>query len=133
MKIHPKASTNYCIDIGWGGTQLAYSSGTALQIWGCSGNANQAFSLDPSTQMLKAYKNTPQELCIQSNPATASVKTAQCASIASQKWTFDSATGLLKDGNNKCFALPSGGLYNGMQVQSTSCTGGGNMQWAFGQ
>jgi hypothetical protein len=97
----------------------------------CNNGANQVWTL-ASNGSLQVY-NSPKCLMPKNGSVTANtpVVIGTCNGSASQTWTYDSATGLLKVGA-LCLEVPGGSTNDGVALGIAVCDGTPEQNWAFG-
>ena len=114
-----------CLDVA-GNTDTA---GTALQIWDCNGQANQAFEFTSagelrtfnSTRCVDAYDN-------QTAPGT-KVQIWTCNGGANQKWQQQSDGSIKGTQSGLCLDVKGAATANGTAVQLYTCNGQTNQRW----
>lgn len=116
-----------CLDVPNSST----TAGTQLQIWDCSGGANQTWTRTSSNQ-LTVYSGSSQ-MCLDAydNQTTAGTKvvTWPCHGGANQQWQLTSdgtVTGLQ---SGLCLDVTSASTANGALAELWPCNGGSNQQW----
>ncbi len=124
--IHPKASSSLCLDVVGQGT----ANGTAVQVWSCSGNANQQWTYDGTS--LRVYGTKCLDMTNGSTTNGARLQIWDCvAGSANQSWTQSGST-LQWTGKGKCLDLTNGVVASGTPIQSWSCSAGNvNQEWVF--
>ncbi|HEV2345079.1 MAG TPA: glycoside hydrolase family 11 protein [Actinocrinis sp.] len=119
-----------CLDIPNSSTTL----GTQLQIWDCSGQANQSWTHTSSNQLTATVNGTA--LCLdaynnQTSPGT-KVETWSCNGGANQQWNTNSNGTVTGAQSGLCLDVTGASTANGAQVELWTCNGGGNQQWKLG-
>jgi Ricin-type beta-trefoil lectin domain len=124
--IHPQASSSLCLDVVGQGT----ANGTAVQVWSCSGNANQQWTYDGTS--LRVYGDKCLDVTGGNTTNGTKLQIWDCATgNANQMWTEAGAT-LQWTGKGKCLDLTNGVAANGTPIQSWSCSAGDTYQeWTF--
>lgn len=135
-KLVPQNATGLCLDVVGAGT----AAGTAMDVWGCTGNSNQSFNL--VSQGNGAYLLQPSNatnLCLDvwgagTSPGT-NVDVWNCTGNSNQLWT------LISDGGNVYELAPQNapglrldvvgaGTAPGAMVDVWTANGGSNQKWA---
>ncbi|MFF2727145.1 lectin [Streptomyces sp. NPDC058008] len=104
------------------------SDGTPVQIWDCTGAANQRWtvSADGSVQVLGACLDVTSG----STADGAKVQLYTCNGSGAQRWRYDSSTGdLVNTASGKCLDVTDRSTANGARVQIWTCTGAANQKW----
>jgi endo-1,4-beta-xylanase len=119
-----------CLDVPGQST----AAGTQLQIWDCSGGANQTWSSTSANQLtvygggtlrcLDAYNH-------QSSPGT-KVEIWSCNGGANQQWRLNSDGTITGVQSGLCLDVTGGATANGALVELWTCNGGSNQRWSFG-
>jgi hypothetical protein len=122
--IHPQASSSLCLDVVGQGT----ANGTAVQVWSCSGNANQQWTYNGTT--LSVYGDKCLDVTGGDAANGTKLQIWDCsAGNANQKWTRSGAS-FVWTGENRCLDLTNGVAANGTPIQSWACsTGDANQGW----
>jgi cytochrome c len=111
-----------CVDVNGGGT----ADGTKVQLWSCTGGANQQWTRTGST--FRALGK-----CLDVNGAgTADGTVVQlwtCNGGAAQNWTPQSNGSLVNPNSGKCLDANGGSTANGTQLIIWTCHGGANQRW----
>jgi hypothetical protein len=119
------ASSGRCLDVK-GNVDTA---GTALQIWDCNGQSNQAFEFTSAgelrtsggTRCVDAYNN-------QTAPGTAAIIWT-CTGAANQKWTANADGTITGVQSGLCLDVNGAGTANGTAVILWTCNGQSNQKW----
>jgi endo-1,4-beta-xylanase len=108
--------------------------GTQVQIWDCSGGANQTWSRTSANQLtvysgatlrcLDAYDN-------QTSPGT-KVEIWSCNGAANQQWRINTDGTVTGVQSGLCLDVTGGATANGTSVELWTCNGGSNQRWSFG-
>ncbi len=124
--IHPQASSSLCLDVVGQGT----ANGTAVQVWSCSGNANQQWTYDGTS--LRVYGDKCLDVTGGSTTNGTKLQIWDCVTgSTNQKWTEAGST-LEWTGEGKCLDLTNGVAANGTPIQSWACSSGDTYQeWSF--
>ena len=125
--IHPEASSSLCLDVVGQGT----ANGTEVQVWACSGNANQQWSYDGTS--LRVYGTKCLDVIDGNTTNGTKLQIWDCgAGNKNQMWTLSGQT-IQWTGQGKCLDLTGGAAANGTLVQSWACASGNtNQEWSFG-
>ncbi|MEU8177383.1 non-reducing end alpha-L-arabinofuranosidase family hydrolase, partial [Microbispora hainanensis] len=119
------AASGRCLDVS-GNTDAL---GTALQIWDCNGQANQAFEFTSSGE-LRTFNGTR---CVDAyNMGTTNgtkVVIWSCNGQTNQKWRQNSDGSIVGVQSGLCLDVVGAGTSNGSQIQLYSCWGGDNQKW----
>ncbi|WP_460716851.1 non-reducing end alpha-L-arabinofuranosidase family hydrolase, partial [Microbispora hainanensis] len=119
------AASGRCLDVS-GNTDAL---GTALQIWDCNGQANQAFEFTSSGE-LRTFNGTR---CLDAyNMGTTNgtkVVIWSCNGQNNQKWRQNSDGTIAGVQSGLCLDVVGAGTANGSQIQLYSCWGGDNQKW----
>jgi hypothetical protein len=119
------AASGRCLDVKGNVDTL----GTALDIWDCSGQANQAFELTSAgelrtlngTRCVDAYGN-------ETSPGT-QVIIWSCNGQANQKWRQNSDGSITGTQSGLCLDVNQAGTANGTAVILWTCNGQANQKW----
>lgn len=116
-----------CLDVPNSST----TSGTQLQIWDCSGQANQTWTRTSSGQ-LTVYSGSTQ-LCLDAynNQTTAGTKvvTWPCNGGSNQQWQFNSNGTVSSTLSGLCLDVTGAATANGTLAELWTCNGQSNQQW----
>ncbi len=119
-----------CLDVPNSST----TPGTQLQIWDCSGNANQAFTHTSSNQLTVFGGGS--QLCLDANgqgtTAGTKVITWTCNGQANQQWNVNSNGTVTSAQSGLCVDVSGASTANGALVQLWTCNGQSNQQWHLG-
>ncbi|MFI8002662.1 ricin-type beta-trefoil lectin domain protein [Streptomyces sp. NPDC086010] len=102
--------------------------GTPVQIWDCTGAANQKWTVsgDGSVKVLGACLDV-------TSGATgdgAKVQLYTCNGSGAQRWTYDASSGdVVNTASGKCLDVVDRSSANGARVQIWTCTGAANQKW----
>ncbi len=125
--IHPFASASLCLDV----VNQSTANGAAVQVWSCSGNANQQWTYDGTS--LRVYGTKCLDVTGGSTTNGTKLQIWDCSSgNANQKWTRSGNT-LVWSNESKCLDLTGGAAANGTLLQSWACVAGDtNQEWTLG-
>ena len=125
--IHPLASAGLCLDVVGQGT----ANGTAVQVWSCSGHANQQWSYDGTH--LRVYGNKCLDVTGGNTTDGTKLQIWDCAAgNRNQMWTQSGST-IQWAGTGKCLDLTDGVAASGTLIQSWTCYAGDtNQEWSLG-
>jgi len=119
-----------CLDDPNGTTTL----GTQQQIYGCNGQANQAWTHTASNQL--TVTNSGTTLCLDANGQGTSPGTKvivwSCNGQVNQQWTFNSNGTITGAQSGLCLDVTGASTANGALVELWTCNGGTNQQWNLG-
>jgi hypothetical protein len=120
-----------CLDVPGSTT----ASGTQLQIYSCSGQANQAWTRTSSNQLTATVGGTTLCLDASGNGTAAGTKvvTWTCNGGSNQQWTVNSDGTVTGAQSGLCLDVTGASTANGALVELWSCNGGSNQQWTLGQ
>ncbi|QNP73376.1 RICIN domain-containing protein [Streptomyces roseirectus] len=112
-----------CLDVP-GAVQ---TEGTNLQVWDCTGAANQQWTLTDNNQ-LTVYGNRCLDVPGSATSGTRPVIWA-CNGGANQQWRVNADGTITAVQSGLCLDVSGGATANGTAVQLWSCTGGNNQKW----
>ncbi|RSD11877.1 arabinofuranosidase catalytic domain-containing protein [Amycolatopsis eburnea] len=119
-----------CLDVPGSTT----TQGTQLQIYSCSGQANQTWTRTSSNQLTVSVGG--QTLCLDASgngtSAGTKVVTWSCHGGANQQWTVNSNGTITGAQSGLCLDVTSASTANGALVELWTCNGGSNQQWTLG-
>ncbi|WP_318307156.1 arabinofuranosidase catalytic domain-containing protein [Amycolatopsis solani] len=119
-----------CLDVPGSTT----TPGTQLQIYSCSGQANQSWTRTSSNQLTVSVGG--QTLCLDASgngtSAGTKVVTWSCHGGANQQWTVNSNGTVTGAQSGLCLDVTSASTANGALVELWTCNGGSNQQWTLG-
>ena len=117
-----------CLDVPNSST----TPGTQLQIWDCSGNANQSFT-HTSANQLSVFGG---QLCLdasgQGTSAGTKVITWTCNGQTNQQWNVNSNGTVTGVQSGLCLDVSGASTANGALAQLWTCNGQSNQQWHLG-
>ncbi|WP_052398309.1 glycoside hydrolase family 27 protein [Streptomyces sp. NRRL F-5123] len=119
-----------CLDVPNSST----TAGTQVQIWDCSGGANQSWTRTSSGQ-LAVYSGSSQ-MCLdaynnQTSPGT-KVEIWSCNGGANQQWSVNSNGTVTGTQSGLCLDVTGASTANGALAELWTCNGGSNQQWTLG-
>ncbi|MBY8877222.1 ricin-type beta-trefoil lectin domain protein [Streptomyces sp. PLK6-54] len=118
-----------CLDV----PNSSMTPGTQVQIWDCSGQANQSWTRTSSGQLTVFGGGS--QLCLDaSNKGTApgtKVATWTCNGQANQQWTFNSNGTITGVQSGLCLDVTGASTANGALAELWTCNGGSNQQWTL--
>lgn len=119
-----------CLDV----PNSTTTQGTQLQIFSCSGQANQSWTRTSSNQLTVAVGGTT--LCLDAfgNGTTAGTRvvTWSCNGQANQQWNVNSNGTITGAQSGLCLDVTGASTANGALVELWNCNGGSNQQWTLG-
>jgi hypothetical protein len=119
-----------CLDVPGSST----TPGTQLQIYSCSGQANQTWTRTSSNQLTATVGG--QTLCLDASgngtSAGTKVVTWSCNGQANQQWTVNSNGTVTGGQSGLCLDVTGASTANGAPVELWTCNGGSNQQWTLG-
>jgi endo-1,4-beta-xylanase len=108
--------------------------GTQLQIYSCSGAANQAWTHTSGNELTVTVGGTT--LCLDAynkqTSAGTKVETWSCNGGANQQWTLNSNGTITGVQSGLCLDVSGASTANGALVELWTCNGGSNQQWSPG-
>jgi hypothetical protein len=119
-----------CLDVPNSST----ASGTQVQIWDCSGQANQTWTRSSSNELSVTLGGT--RLCLdaydnQTAPGT-KVETWSCNGGANQQWLVNSNGTVTGVQSGLCLDVTGASTADGALAELWTCNGGSNQQWTLG-
>ena len=119
-----------CLDV----PNASTTPGVQLQIWDCSGLANQTWTLTAAGQ-LTVFSGASQ-LCLdafanQTTPGT-KVETWTCNGGTNQQWRVNANGTITGVQSGLCLDVVGASTVDGALIQLWTCNGGSNQQWALG-
>jgi hypothetical protein len=115
-----------CIDV----PNSTTTNGTQVQLWDCSGGANQRWTYTAAKQ-LTVYGNK----CLDaSGGGTANGTTViiwDCHGGLNQQWNVNADGAVVNVGSGLCVDANGAATANGTRIILWSCNGGTNQQWSF--
>ena len=114
-----------CLDVP-GASQ---TDGTLLQLWDCSGNANQRWTLGSGNQ-LTVYGNKCLDVPGHATAAGARVEIWTCNGGANQQWRVNGDGTVVGVESGLCLDVTGAATGNGSAVEIWTCNGGANQKWA---
>ncbi len=119
-----------CLDVPGRST----TAGTQLQIWDCTGAANQTWTRTAAGQ-LTVYSGAS-SMCLdaygnQTSPGT-KVEIWSCNGGANQQWRVNGDGTIVGVQSGLCLDVTGGSTANGALVELWTCNGGANQRWSLG-
>ncbi|MGW5607420.1 arabinofuranosidase catalytic domain-containing protein [Streptomyces sp. NPDC003753] len=118
-----------CLDVPNSST----TAGTQLQIWDCSGGANQTWTRTASGQ-LTVYSGSSQ-MCLDAynnqTSAGTKVETWPCNGGANQQWQLNSDGTVTGTQSGLCLDVTGASTANGALAELWPCNGGSNQRWSL--
>jgi alpha-galactosidase len=119
-----------CLDV----PNSTTTAGTQVDIWSCSGQANQTWTRTSSNQ-LTVYSGSTQ-MCLdaynnQTAPGT-KVEVWQCTGGANQQWQVNSNGTVTGTQSGLCLDVTGASTANGALAELWTCNGQSNQQWSLG-
>ena len=116
--------SNRCLDV----PNASQSDGTFLQIWDCSGNANQQWTLTSSNQ-LTVFGAKCLDVPGHATAAGTRIEIWTCNGGANQQWRLNSNGTVVGVESGLCLDVTARGTANGSAIEIWTCNGGSNQQW----
>jgi hypothetical protein len=127
--LHAVAASK-CLDV----PNSTTTQGTQLQIYSCSGAANQAWTHSSSNQLTVTVGGT--QLCLDAYAkGTANgtkAVTWACNGGTNQQWLVNSNGTVTSVQSGLCLDVTNASTANGALVELWACNGGANQQWSLG-
>jgi endo-1,4-beta-xylanase len=119
-----------CLDV----PNSSATAGTQLQIWDCSGQANQSWTNTSSNQLTVVTGGGQMCLDAYDNQTSAGTKvvTWPCSGGANQQWQLNSNGTITSVQSGLCLDVTGASTSNGALAELWTCTGGSNQQWTLG-
>jgi hypothetical protein len=116
-----------CLDV----PNTSPTNGTQVQVWDCSGGANQQWALTDAGE-LRVFGNK----CLDaesngSSPGTRAI-IWDCHGGTNQRWNVNAGGTITGVQSGLCLDADSAGTANGTRVILWTCHGGSNQQWTLG-
>ncbi|MDQ3790308.1 MAG: ThuA domain-containing protein [Actinomycetota bacterium] len=111
-----------CVDVNGAGS----ADGTKIQLWTCTGGANQQWTRNGST-----WRSLGKCMTATGTADGAPVQLWTCNGGAGQNWTAQANGALVNSGSGKCLDANGGSTANGTQLIIWSCHGGSNQRWTL--
>jgi endo-1,4-beta-xylanase len=119
-----------CLDV----PNASATPGVQVQIYDCSGGANQTWTLSSSGQL--SVSSGGATLCLDAydnqTSAGTKVETWTCNGAANQQWRLNSNGTVTGVQSGLCLDVTSAGTANGSLVELWTCNGQSNQQWTLG-
>jgi hypothetical protein len=116
--------SNRCLDV----PNSTQTDGTFLQIYDCSGGANQQWTVTSSNQ-LTVFGGKCLDVPGNATAAGTRVEIWTCNGGANQQWRLNSDGTVVGVGSGLCLDVTGAGTANGTAVEIWTCNGGSNQQW----
>ncbi|MGX1675301.1 non-reducing end alpha-L-arabinofuranosidase family hydrolase [Streptomyces sp. NPDC055400] len=113
-----------CLDV----PNASQTDGTYLQIWDCSGKANQQWTSTDSGQ-LTVYGNKCLDVPGHATAPGTRVQIWSCSGGANQQWRVNSDGTIVGVESGLCLEVTGSGTANGTAVEIWTCNGGSNQKW----
>ncbi|MEU9544515.1 arabinofuranosidase catalytic domain-containing protein [Streptomyces mirabilis] len=119
-----------CLDVPNSST----TAGTQLQIWDCSGGANQTWTRTSSNQLTVYSGGSHMCLDAYNNQTSTGTKvvTWPCNGGANQQWQTNSDGTVTGTQSGLCLDVTGASTANGALAELWPCNGGSNQQWRLG-
>jgi endo-1,4-beta-xylanase len=109
------------------------TGGTQLQIWDCSGAANQTWTHNSSNELTLTVGGST--LCLDANAKGTTPGTKviiwSCNGQTNQQWTFNSNGTVTGIQSGLCLDVTGASTANGALAELWTCNGGSNQQWTL--
>ncbi|SDM81751.1 endo-1,4-beta-xylanase [Actinacidiphila guanduensis] len=119
-----------CLDVPNSST----ASGTQVQIWDCSGAANQTWTRSSANELSVTLGGT--RLCLDAydnqTAAGTKVETWPCNGGANQQWLVNSNGTVTGVQSGLCLDVTGASTADGALAELWTCNGGSNQQWTLG-
>jgi non-reducing end alpha-L-arabinofuranosidase len=116
-----------CIDVtGWGVTE-----GTQLQIWDCSGDANQRWTPTSGKQITIYDASKCLDASGQGTSPGTPVIIWDCNGQANQQWNINSNGTITGAQSGLCLDAMGASTADGTKLELWTCNGGSNQQWSL--
>ncbi|WP_405014419.1 non-reducing end alpha-L-arabinofuranosidase family hydrolase [Kitasatospora sp. NBC_01539] len=113
-----------CLDV----SNAGQSDGALLQIYDCSGGANQLWTSTSGNQ-LTVYGNKCLDVPGHATTAGTRVQIWACSGAANQQWRVNSDGTIVGVESGLCLDVTGGATANGTAVEIWTCNGRSNQQW----
>ena len=113
-----------CLDV----PNSSQTDGTYLQIYDCSGGANQQWTLNSSGE-LTVYGSKCLDVPGRSTTAGTKVEIWTCNGGTNQQWRVNSDGTIVGVQSGLCLDVTGAGTTNGTSVEIWTCNGGSNQKW----
>ncbi|MET8211043.1 non-reducing end alpha-L-arabinofuranosidase family hydrolase [Streptomyces sp. NPDC005373] len=113
-----------CLDV----PNASQTDGTYLQIWDCSGKANQQWTSTDSGQVT-VYGNKCLDVPGHATAPGTRVQIWSCSGGANQQWRVNSDGTIVGVESGLCLEVTGSGTANGTAVEIWTCNGGSNQKW----
>ncbi|NUT21062.1 MAG: alpha-L-arabinofuranosidase, partial [Hamadaea sp.] len=113
-----------CLDV----PNSSSTNGTQVQLWDCSGNANQSWTLT-SSQQLNVYGNKCLDASGRGTTNGTAVIIWDCNGQTNQQWNLNANGTITGVQSGLCVDANGAATANGTKIILWSCNGGANQQW----
>ena len=120
------AASGRCADVNGQST----TNGAQVQLWDCSGNANQRWT-STSAKQLTVYGNKCLDASGQGTANGTAVVIWDCNGQANQQWNINSNGTITGVQSGLCLDANGAATANGTKLILWSCHGGSNQQWTL--
>ena len=120
------AQSGRCVDV----PNSTTANGTQLQLWDCSGQANQSWTVTSSRQ-LTVLGGKCLDALNQGTSAGTQVVTWDCTGQANQQWNVNSNGTISGAQSNLCLDATGQRTANGTKLILWTCNGQANQQWSL--
>ena len=120
------AASQRCLDV----VGLSRDSGARLQLFDCSGGANQQWQFTSSKQ-LKVYGNKCLDASAHGTANGTKAIIWNCTGGANQQWNMAANGSIVSVESGLCLDAEEPGTANGTRIQLWACSGKDNQKWAL--
>src|SRR5947209_11463434 len=113
-----------CLDV----PNSSQTDGTYLQIYDCSGGANQQWTLNSSNE-LTVYGSKCLDVPGRATTAGTRVEIWTCNGGTNQQWRVNADGTIVGVGSGLCLDVTGAATANGTSVEIWTCNGGSNQKW----
>ncbi len=114
-----------CVDV----PNNSQANSTAVQLWDCTGGANQSWTATPAGQ-LTVYGSKCLDARSSGTANGTVVQIYDCNGTAAQRWTVNADGTIVNTGSGKCLDAFNNGIVNGTALILFTCGTGLNQKWA---
>jgi hypothetical protein len=114
-----------CLDVTGGKT----APGSALEIWPCTGNPNQRWTLNSSGELVGMGSNLCLDVFNGDTAPGSKLDIWPCTGNPNQQWRVTSSGGLVSAQSGLCLDVFNGDTAPGSALEIWPCTGNPNQQW----
>ncbi|MEU6389515.1 non-reducing end alpha-L-arabinofuranosidase family hydrolase [Streptomyces sp. NPDC046939] len=119
------AGSGRCLDV----PDSSRTDGTSLQVWDCSGQANQQWTLTDSGE-LRVLGDKCLDVPGHATTAGTRVQTWGCSGGTNQRWRVNSDGTIVGVESGLCLDVTNAATANGTPVGLWTCNGGSNQKWS---